>query len=168
MIHYYWMDGLGRQIEYFIDEFTILQKRQYIIHIFPTQKKMYSIIKLFSFMAIIYSFCIICCFRSNWWKNTIKISLFEFFFSFKISGGCGCKNFKNGFHCWRKIGFPWGSWYDEKIWSQKHSQTFGCLYQKWTYLYSDGIYALWWSENISFSKVPNNNIFLYIVSFSFG
>ena len=35
------MDGLGRQIEYFIDEFTILQKRQYIIlvHIFPTQKK---------------------------------------------------------------------------------------------------------------------------------
>ena len=25
------MDGLGRQIEYFIDEFTILQKRQYII-----------------------------------------------------------------------------------------------------------------------------------------
>ena len=134
----------------------------------PNTKKMYSIIKLFSFMAIIYSFCIICCFRSNWWKNTIKISLFEFFFSFKISGGCGCKNFKNGFHCWRKIGFPWGSWYDEKIWSQKHSQTFGCLYQKWTYLYSDGIYALWWSENISFSKVPNNNIFLYIVSFSFG
>ena len=35
------MDGLGRQIEYFIDEFTILQKRQYIIHIFPTQKNVF-------------------------------------------------------------------------------------------------------------------------------
>lgn len=129
-----------------------------------------SIISLSSDVHLLSAYLVTCYFwcRFSTWR--LKASfLFEAFFLkvfIFLIGGSGRENFEDRFDGGREVGFPVWGWYDEKVRPQKHRQTFGGLHPKWTYLYCDGIHALWRSQNISTGKVTNTRFYHFYLSSS--
>ena len=118
-----------------------------------------SIISLSSDVHLLSAYLVTCYFWCRFSTWSLKASFLSEAFFLKVFifliGGSGRENFEDRFDGGRKVGFPVWGWYDEKVRPQKHRQTFGGLHPKWTYLYCDGIHALWRSQNISTGKVTN-------------